>query len=204
MYLLASFAKYITSVYYSIKNFLNYQLYVSVEIDDMERVYRPIAAFISEQMESVALKVAQGEYDRRSSNHGSYTRQDGTNPSIALQPGKLPSLFLKKRKCTFCCILIGFLRLVLDHEHRFVYNGQAFWAIRLSEQQSGNVSSSGGAWSRLFGGLQKSSIRITMRGRDIKKLRRYMQEWIDLYYSKKDNKVIINLSCVTAQQDTTI
>ncbi|SAM09035.1 hypothetical protein [Absidia glauca] len=163
-----SFAQYIASVYRSTKNFLNNQLYVSVEIDDMERIHRPIAAFISEQMESVALKMAQGEYDRRPSDFGSHTRLDrsSNNPSIALQP-------------------------VLDHEHRFVYKGRAFWAIRLSEQQSGNVTSSGTPWSRLFGGLQKSSIRITMRGRDIKVLRGYIQEWIDLYYAKKDNKLVV-------------
>jgi hypothetical protein len=108
--LLASFAQYITSVYRSTKNFLNNQLYVSVEIDDMERIHRPIAAFISEQMENVALKMAQGEYDCRPSDFGSHTRQDrsSNNPSIVLQPGKQLSHFLKQGTVPFVVYSLAF------------------------------------------------------------------------------------------------
>ncbi|CAO3597169.1 unnamed protein product [Absidia cylindrospora] len=165
-----SFATYLRSVYTSLKNFIEYRFYVSIEIDDQEVIYRPIAAFIAEQMESVNLKRAQGEHDVRQSDddRGYYGRQarSTTNPTINLQP-------------------------VLDHEHKFLYNRRAFWVIRLSEEASHNTSSAGDAFSRLISGSQKSSTRITMRGRNIMELRGYLQEWIDSYYSKKDNKLVV-------------
>ncbi|KAI8330362.1 P-loop containing nucleoside triphosphate hydrolase protein [Chlamydoabsidia padenii] len=163
-----SFATYITSVYHSIRNYITNQLYVAVEVDDMERIHRPIAAFVSEQMETLDLRSAQGQYDRRKYDSSHWSTLSNTNPSIALQP-------------------------VLDSQQQFTYKGRTFWVVRLSEKNSNNVSSDGSAFSRLFNGgaLQKSSTRITMRGRDIKELRSYMQEWIDLYYAKKDNKLVV-------------
>lgn len=76
----------------------------------MERIHRPIAAFISEQMENVALKMAQGEYDCRPSDFGSHTRQDrsSNNPSIVLQPGKQLSHFLKQGTVPFVVYSLAF------------------------------------------------------------------------------------------------
>ncbi|KAI8343338.1 P-loop containing nucleoside triphosphate hydrolase protein [Chlamydoabsidia padenii] len=168
-----AFATYIKSVYYSIKNYIEYRLYVSIEVDDQEIIYRPIAAFIAEQMENVDLRKAQGEHDVRQYDddrdyyYRRYTTKLSSNPSISLQP-------------------------VLDLEHKFIYNRRTFWVMRLSDEKSSkNVSSSGDAFSRLLHGGQKSSTRITMRGRNIMELRAYMQEWIDLYYAKKDNKLVV-------------
>ncbi|SAM04449.1 hypothetical protein [Absidia glauca] len=167
-----SFATYIKSVYYSIKNFIEYRLYVSIEVDDQEIIYRPIASFIAEQMENVDLRKAQGEHDVRQYDddrdyYRRYTTKSSSNPSISLQP-------------------------VLDLEHKFVYKARTFWVMRLSDEKSSkNVSSSGDAFSRLLHGGQKSSTRITMRGRNIMELRAYMQEWIDSYYAKKDNKLVV-------------
>lgn len=90
---IASFATYIKSVYYSIKNFIEYRLYVSIEVDDQEIIYRPIASFIAEQMENVDLRKAQGEHDVRQYDddrdyYRRYTTRSSSNPSISLQPGK--------------------------------------------------------------------------------------------------------------------
>ncbi|KAI9301580.1 P-loop containing nucleoside triphosphate hydrolase protein, partial [Cunninghamella echinulata] len=164
----ATFASYIHSVYQSIRSFIEYQFYVSIEVDDQDVIYKPITSFVAETMKQINLKRAQGEYNRE----GFYTRRfkprnNGPDyPTISLQP-------------------------TLNSRHKFHYKNYTFWVERLGSDQSNNVNSGQSAFYRFWSSSEKTSIRITMRGRNINILKLFLEDWIKEYYAKKENKLVV-------------
>ncbi|CAO3607444.1 unnamed protein product [Cunninghamella blakesleeana] len=158
-----SFASYIQNLYRSIRLFIEYKFYVFIEIDDQDSIYRPVVSFVTEKLKKIDLKRAQGEYDYEVKT----TRRDGPKyPTIALQP-------------------------TLNSEHKFYYKNYTFWVERLGNQNSNNVSSGQHLFARLWHATEKTSVRITMRGRDIKVLKLFLEEWIEEYYAKKEDKLVV-------------